>query len=302
MTDPFDSRFLREFLTIAQEGALRRAAGILNMAPSALSRRLAAAESQLGVTLVRRSVQGITLTDAGLLLREHALHRQDEQTFLLDQFKHLRGSGAQAVRIALGEGFAADLMENGLAPLASDHPTLRFRADLAGTEEIQRRVTEGEADLGLAYNPAPSEAIRSLAVVRQPLCAVLPLGSPLAGRRHVRLAEVLEHPVAMLDARHAIPHLVTRAASDQGLVLRPQVETSSIAALLRYVGAGIGSTFLPRFSASIQEARGELVLADIDEESLQHITAHLMIRARRRLPQSVALVGRLLAARMVAFR
>ena len=42
MTEPFDSRFLREFLILAQEDSLRRAAARLNIAPSALSRKLAA--------------------------------------------------------------------------------------------------------------------------------------------------------------------------------------------------------------------------------------------------------------------
>lgn len=299
--EPFDTRFLREFLVVAQEGSLRRAAERLNIAPSAVSRKLAEAETRLGVALVERSAQGITLTDAGRLMREHALHQQDEQTFLLDQLGRFRDGGA-VVRIAVGEGFAADLMQNGLAPLVRAQPQLRFRTDLAGTEEIQRRVIEGEADLGIAYNPVPTEATRSIAMARQPLCAIVPVDSPLASCDRVRLAQMLAQPVAMLDGRHAIRTLVGRAASDLGLALHPQVETSSIAALLRYVGAGMGGTFLPRFSAQIQAARGELAIVALDEASLQHVSAHLMVRARRRLPQSVAQTADYLAAHMVAFR
>ena len=77
---------------------------------------------------------------------------------------------------------------------------------------------------------------------------------------------------------------------------------SEAAALIRYVAAGIGITFLPRFSASIQAARGELAIVGLDEESLQHVSAHLLVRARRRLPGSVALTAAHLAAHMVAFR
>ncbi|MBN8243535.1 LysR family transcriptional regulator [Nitratireductor aquimarinus] len=300
--DALDSRFLREFLIVACEGSIRRAAERLNIAPSAISRKLAEVEARLGVALVARSAQGITLTDAGRLVREHALVQQDEQTFLLDQIGKFREAGGQVVRIAVGEGFAADLMQNGLAPLGARHPHLRFRIDLAGTEEIQRRVVEGEVDLGIAYNPVPTEATRSVAFARQPLCAVVPVGSPLAAREHIPLAEMLAEPLAMLDARHGIRTLVARAASDLGLALRPQVETSSIAALIRYVGAGMGGTFLPRFSASIQAERGEVAIVDLDEESLQHVSAHLMVRARRRLPQSAAVTVDYLAAHMVAFR
>ncbi|MDZ5697472.1 LysR family transcriptional regulator [Chelativorans sp. M5D2P16] len=300
--DALDSRFLRAFLIVAQEGSIRRAAERLNIAPSAISRKLAEVEARLGVALVDRSAQGISLTDAGRLVREHALYQQDEQTFLLDELGKFREAGGQVVRIAVGEGFAADLMQNGLAPLGRNHPQLRFRIELAGTEEIQRRVIEGEVDLGIAYNPVPTEATRSVAFARQPLCAIVPVGSALAARGHIPLTEMLAQPVAMLDGRHAIRNLVARAASDQGLALRPQVETSSIATLIRYVGAGMGGTFLPRFSASIQAERGEVAIVDLDEESLQHVSAHLMVRARRRLPQSAALTAEYLAAHMVAFR
>lgn len=299
--DTLDPRFLRAFLSVAQEGSIRAAATRLNVAPSAISRKIADIEARLGVPLLERGAQGVHLTDAGTLMRDHALHMQDEQTFLLDQMGRHGGGAGHAVRIAVGEGFTADLMQNGLAPLTRAHPNLRYHIDQAGTGALQDRVVLGEADIGIAYNPAPTEAIRSLAVGRQPLCAVVPCVSPLAGRASVGLAEVLAQPLALLDARHAIRALVGRAAGDRGLLLRPQIETSSITLLIRYVCAGMGVTFLPRFSASIQAARGELAIVPIEEASLQQVTAHLMVRARRRLPHSVDLAATFLAENMIAF-
>ncbi|PVA10607.1 LysR family transcriptional regulator [Pelagivirga sediminicola] len=300
--DSLDPRFLREFLCVAQEGSIRRAATRLNIAPSAISRKITDIEARLGAPLLERSAQGVALTGAGRLMQEHALHLQDEQTFLLDQLGRYGDGAGHAVRIAVGEGFTADLMQNGLAPLARAHPDLRYRIDQAGTGALQDRVVLGEADIGIAYNPAPSEAIRSLALGRQPLCAIVPAGSPLAARASVRLREVLEQPLALLDARHAIRTLVGRAAGDQGLALRPQIETSSITLLIRYVCAGMGATFLPRFSVSIQAARGELAIVPVQEASLQQVSAHLMVRARRRLPKSVELAATFLAQNMIAFR
>jgi DNA-binding transcriptional LysR family regulator len=118
----------------------------------------------------------------------------------------------------------------------------------------------------------------------------------------VTLADVLSQPLAILNSHHAIHHIVARAASDRGLSLRPEVETDSIVMLIRFVMAGLGVTFLPRFSAALQEARGDLVVLDIDEPLLLNASAHLIVRARRRLPKSVDAVATLLAARMAAFR
>ncbi|NHM19816.1 LysR family transcriptional regulator [Tritonibacter mobilis] len=300
--DALETKFLREFLAVAHEGSIRRAADRLNVVPSAISRKIAEAEARLGVTLFERSSKGVVLTEAGELLREHAQHMRDEQTYLLDQIGHFRDGRSQIVRIATGEGFAADLMENGLLGLTRAHPELRFVIDHAGTDELQRKVIEGESDIGIAYNPLMTEATRSLAHSRQSLCAIVPRNSPLAERTSVSLAEVLEHPVAMLNAGYAIRHLVGQAAADRGLALRVQVETASIPLLIRYVCAGVGVSFLPRFSATSQAERGDLAVLDVEETSLQQVSTHLMVRARRRLPRSVSLVARHLAENMLAFR
>lgn len=300
--DALETKFLREFLAVAHEGSIRRAADRLNVVPSAISRKIAEAEARLGVTLFERSSKGVVLTEAGELLREHAQHMRDEQTYLLDQIGHFRDGRSQIVRIATGEGFAADLMENGLLGLTRAHPELRFVIDHAGTDELQRKVIEGESDIGIAYNPLMTEATRSLAHSWQSLCAIVPRNSPLAERTSVSLAEVLEHPVAMLNAGYAIRHLVGQAAADRGLALRVQVETASIPLLIRYVCAGVGVSFLPRFSATSQAERGDLAVLDIEETSLQQVSTHLMVRARRRLPRSVSLVARHLAENMLAFR
>lgn len=299
--DALETSFLREFLAVAHAGSIRRAAERLNIAPSAISRKIAEAEARLGVALFDRSPRGVVLTEAGELMREHAQHLRDEQTFLLDQLGHYRDGRSQLVRIATGEGFAADLMENGLSALTGAHPQLRFVIDHAGTDELRRRVIEGEADIGVAYNIAMTGATRSLAQARQPLCGIAPPDLPLAGRKRVSLAEMLDQPLAMLNPAHGVRHLVAQAAADRGLALRVQVETASIPLLLRYVCAGLGVKFLPRFSAVSQARRGELVVLEIEESALQNVETHLMVRARRRLPESVDLVARTLAARMTAF-
>ncbi|MDO6721660.1 LysR family transcriptional regulator [Celeribacter halophilus] len=300
--DVFDARFLREFLVVAQDGSIRRAAERLNVVPSAISRKIIEAEARLGVALFERTSKGMTLTEAGELMREHARHVSDEQTYLLDQIGHFSESGSHTVRIATGEGFTSDLMENGLLELTREAPHLRFIIEHAGTEELQRRVVEGEVDIGIAYNPVITEATRSLVQSRQPLCAIVPFHSPLARRESVTLADMLEHPVAMLNTGYGIRQLVGQAAAGQGLALRVHVETSSIALLLRYVGAGVGGSFLPRFSAMNQAHRGDLAVLNIDETSLQDVSTHLMVRARRRLPKSVEYVATCLAEKMIAFR
>ncbi|MFE3839631.1 LysR family transcriptional regulator substrate-binding protein, partial [Pseudogemmobacter sonorensis] len=193
-------------------------------------------------------------------------------------------------------------MQNGFPPLMRSFPGLRFDIRQAGSEALQRLVASGQVDIAIAYDPILLPGTRSLAMARQPLCAILPPSSALAGGGVLDLADVLDQPFAILNGSHAIHRLLGRAAADRGLILRPVVETDSIGLLLRYVTAGLGLTFLPRFSAAIQEARGDLVIREIDAPLLHMASAHVSVRARRRLPRSVNAVAGFLSDRMIAFR
>lgn len=301
-TDGLDHRFLREFLAVAQEGSIRRAAGALGIVPSAISRKLADAEGRLGVRLFERTSTGMQLTDAGRILLDHANHIREEQDYVLDLLGQYRHETRRVIRLGVGEGFAADLMQNGLGHLMQHYPGFSYDIRMAGTDQLLRMVADGLVDISLAYNPILLAGTRSLAIGRQPLCAIVPPHSPLAGRTRVTLPDTLDQPMAILNPAHGIRQLLARAAADQGCALRPIVETDSVLMLIRFVTAGLGITFLPPFAAAIQAARGEVVIVPVAEALLHNASAHAIVRARRRLPRSVDAVATVLAGRMVAFQ
>lgn len=300
--DALDHRFLREFLAVAQEGSIRRAAETLNIVPSAISRKLADAEGRLGVRLFERTTMGMQLTDAGRIILDHANHLREEQDYVLDLLGQYRDETRRVVRLGVGEGFSADLMQNGLSHLMTHYPGFSYDIRMAGTDQLLRLVADGQVDISLAYNPILVAGTRSLAIGRQPLCAIVPPQSPLAGRAGVTLPETLDQPMAILNPAHGIRQLLARAAADQGCALRPVVETDSVLMLIRFVTAGLGITFLPPFAAAIQAARGEVVILPVNEPLLHSASAHAIVRARRRLPRSVNSVATVLAGRMVAFQ
>ncbi|WP_438671790.1 LysR substrate-binding domain-containing protein, partial [Pseudogemmobacter sonorensis] len=54
------------------------------------------------------------------------------------------------IRLGVGEGFAADLMQNGFPPLMRSFPGLRFDIRQAGSEALQRLVASGQVDIAIA--------------------------------------------------------------------------------------------------------------------------------------------------------
>ena len=65
-------RTLRYFLAAAQEENITRAADMLHVTQPTLSRQMMDLERELGVTLMLRGKNGLTLTDDGVFFRQRA--------------------------------------------------------------------------------------------------------------------------------------------------------------------------------------------------------------------------------------
>ena len=297
-----DERALRYFLAVVRQGSIRGAAGVLNVAASAISRQVADLEARCGLPLLERLPRGVVPTEAGKAVADHALQRAEDTRQLEDHLQQLRGLRQGAVRICCGEGFVGDLLENGLPGFAALYPQIRTRLELAGTQGVQASVGRGEADVGLAYNPVAETALRSVAVARQPLHLVMAPGHPLRDRKRIGLKSLAREAVALLSEGHGVRLLLQRVEADQRFHLVPVLETSSIDVLRRHAMAGQSITFLPAFAVAPEVKAGLLILRPLTDALLVEANAHILVRSRRRLPVPVERLLGILAEGMEAFR
>lgn len=300
--DFIEAKALRHFLAVVRSGSIRGAADRLHVAPSVVSRQIADLEHSLGLVLFARTARGAVLTEAGELLLEHGKRLSEEHDFLAEQLARLSGVEQGRVRIVCGEGFVGDLIENGLKAFLAVYPGIRYELTLAGTDEIVETIIGGETDIGIAYNPGVDTRIRSLAIHRQPLCLIAGPEEPLLSRKDLKLVDCLDRPMALMTKGHGVRQLVGQIAADSGRAVAPVLETPSIDALRRFAIAGLGVTFLPAFAVDNEIKRGTLCAAELADATLAQASAHLMVRAHRRLPISVERLATCLSQAMSAFR
>lgn len=300
--DVLDAKALKIFMAVARIGSIRGAAEHMGLAPSVVSRQIADTEREIGLALFERTARGTVLTDAGELVLEHGKRVLEDNGLLAEQLDQIRGVQQTRIRIRCGEGFMADLVEHGLSSFSKAHSYVRYIVELGSTEDVVDAIANSDADIGIAYTPLTDPRIRALAIARQPLCVIVPNGHALANRTELKLADCLTSPCALLGKGNGVTQLVARVAADAGMALAPLLETHSIEVLRRFVASGLGITFLPRAAVSGEIARGAMQAVDLEDPLLREASAHLMVRAHRRLPLSVEKLGQHLALEMQSFR
>ncbi len=183
---------LRSFITVVEEGSLRRAAERLHLSQSTLSRQMQALEAELGGQLLERTSTGVRPTNGGhaLAAKAGALLATYEGT-IVEVRRLLRGESEQ-LRIGYVGSAAHDYLNPALARLRQTYPSARLQLlDLSPGEQITA-LRRGEIDVALTDQGAELLSLdfftRKLAVV--PSVVILPTSHPLASQKTIRIAQL----------------------------------------------------------------------------------------------------------------
>jgi len=168
--NPFEE--LHVFAAVVETGSFTAAAERLDIAKSAVSRRVSALEERLGVQLLRRTTRKQNLTDAGRELYERSTRilsdLEEIESAVLQEHGEVRG----LLRVALPLSFGVSQMCEPIARFGEEHARVRFDLDLN-----DRRIDLVEEGIDVAVRigrlPDSSLVARKLFEVRTVIC-----GSP----------------------------------------------------------------------------------------------------------------------------
>ncbi len=278
-----DSRIVFLFESV-QRGTMRAAAEALNVAPSAVTRQIALLEEELAIPLIERHTRGVTPTEAGKLLLDYFREQRSHQTDLLSELEELRGLHRGTVRIALGEGFVADLMAGPLSRFSREYPKMVVQLDVGGSNEVERRVSEDESDIGLVFGTPHDAKIVSRTVSRQPVNAIVGPDFPLLGQPGpFKVTDFLAYPLALNHATYGMRQTLRLVEQTEKIRFEPKLVTNSFFVIRHFVRLQLGVTFLPNFVVARELAMGELLSLPLRQPILEAAEVHLITRTGRKL-------------------
>lgn len=252
------SRMLKYLDTVAKMGSIRRAARELNVASSAINRQVIALETELGTQVFERLPRGLRLTAAGEILIEHARETLKAYARTNARIDALQGLVGGKVTLALTPGLAGGAIPSIVADFLEHRPSVQIVLKTMSVELIANAVISGEADLGLGYYLLPNPGLRALMNFETHFGMVSSPGHALALRTTVRLADLVEHPLVLVDSGVKLRGVIDAAFARLSFTPKPHVETNSIHALIRLVAGSQRVTLLNRLDVADECAMGRL--------------------------------------------
>jgi len=283
---------------VARAGSIRKAAENLHVASTALNRKILEIEAEIGTPLFERLPRGVRLTAAGEVLLATVRRTLGDLRLAASQVEQLRGLVRGVVRIGCAESVSTDLVPGVIAHYQRTHPGVRFQVASGVTPRLVQQLLDDDVDLALVHDPQPSESLRVISAIDQPLCAMLRPDHPLAGRASLRLADCQGYPVALGDhsfgSRRLLDALIVRSRLQFDVVL----EASAVQTLKEFTRQTGAISFQFQIGTLREQASGELVSIPLDDRSLAGSQLVLAGREGRMLPIAAlsfqeALVNRL---------
>ncbi|MER7176025.1 LysR family transcriptional regulator [Streptomyces mesophilus] len=190
-----DTRLLRYFAAVAEEGHLTRAAERLYVSQPALTKQIRQLEKQLGVQLFVRTPAGMTLTGPGETLAARVPAILDDLSDAVRRTRHTARRAERVLRVGFLAGAAGEATQEIIAAFGRRRPGWRVEMRHASWSAPTADLTAGDVEVALLPLPLPGQqGLRVEVLLTEPRCVVLPAAHPLAAREELAFRELWDEP------------------------------------------------------------------------------------------------------------
>ena len=262
-------RDLRILAAVAKAGSMARAAQQLSMAQPAVSKAVLDLEAVLGARLFDRMPRGIEPTIFGAAMLRRSAAALDELSQGAAELDYLANPESGELRFCCSEGMASGIVPVILQRLLAERPGLTFHIFPSDTpnQSYGRLISERVVELALSRYPSPFQEQGQEAehLFDDPLVVVAGRTHPMARRRKIGLAQLLDERWILLPIDATVAGVMHRVFTDSGLPLpRAAIYTMSIHVRHAMLASGQCITMLPASSLRVSPIRNFMTVLPIE--------------------------------------
>ena len=255
----FDLTDLGLFRHVVEAGSITRGAERAHLALAAASTRIRNMEEALGAALLLRGRAGVTPTQAGRTLLQHARTILAQADRLREDLGAYAGGVAGQVRVLSNTNALTEFLPETLSSFLAAHPNVSVDLEERLSDEIVGLIAEGVADIGIVAGTVDAGKLQTFPFRTDRFVLVVARDHPLARRPRIGFAEVLDHDFVGLDRASALQRFLADKATRAGRSIRLRIQLRSFDGVCRLVERNVGVGIVPettvRWAAKAMEIK-----------------------------------------------
>jgi DNA-binding transcriptional LysR family regulator len=231
---------LRYLEQVVRLGSIRKAAQVLNVASTAVNRKILKLEQELGAPIFERRRDGVRLTASGELLLRHVRATLNDYKRTLSEIAAHSGAIQGEVKLLTVRVMIDQFVGGVISDINALHPAITFRITGFDPTEAGERVEPTAYDLSIVFTGEGGSGQAILAQIKTSVGLILPPTHPLAKKKKVSLADCSEMPMLSLDDLWFGREVSRTRFAKNGGKLHFQLVANSLPLVKRSIKSGMG--------------------------------------------------------------
>ena len=293
----FTLKQLRYFDAALRCGSIARAAEEMNISQSSITAAIDSIEQTSGADLFRRiPAKGIVPTETGRQIGERIAQFLEQERMFHSDLTSIAGDPAGTLRIACYAPTAPYVLPPVLKRITEEYPSIRIDLKEGDMHTINDFLNNGAVDVALTYRRSLPPTQPFMPLFRARPWALLPEASPLARKKTLRIKDLDNLPMILLDLSLAETYF-RKLFQESGLALNVVHKTKSSSVLRGLVAANFGYSILNICGPNDRSANGGYLARPIKGtlDEPQFVVAYTLASERSAIVQAVINISKDLA-------
>jgi DNA-binding transcriptional LysR family regulator len=240
-----DTLGVQAFIAIADRGSFRKAADVLHITQTALTRRLQNLEALLGVKLVERTTRSLALTSIGREFLPQGRRLLSDLATALVEIRETGKAQRGDVSIACVPTVGVQFLPRVIQEYSARHPNNRIKILDHASSGVAEAVLRREAEFGINIGGPHHPELTSVPLLEDRFVLICRDDHRLAKRRKLAWKQLEPYPLIFVGAVSGNRPLLESALEARNLKLHSHYEVQRSSTAVGLVAEGVAAAIVP---------------------------------------------------------
>lgn len=234
-----DTKDLKSFLQVCEDGSITQAAKSLYITPQGLSKIIINLEHELKIPLFYRTAKGLTLTEHGELLKKRARHIISELEEIENYHKNYDNISGQ-INLASAYGVIAAFSPKFLFEFKDKFVNIDLEWWEYSDYKAETAIWNGIADCGLIKGPIDTDKFESTVIASYEPVVLMHENHILSKKSQINVSDLRDENIIIESKEFKIYHNFQSSCKKAGFIPNIVFETTELSLAHKLCQQGLG--------------------------------------------------------------